>query len=136
MKTIVKFVFIISFLLYFCSGFAVACPIEGTWKSDAPKTIASLKSSKALVPSDVKVGELFGKQILKLDCKSLTSTYEKKVQTLKFKSVVINANDVTVTFLENKYGQNGSSTFTLEEDKKCISINHKDINFKEYYCHF
>ncbi|OYY48236.1 MAG: hypothetical protein B7X95_05175 [Methylophilaceae bacterium 17-44-8] len=134
MLAIVKYFFVISLHAYSLAALASDCPIEGTWKSDARKTVASLKSSKMNIPDDVKIDDLFGKQVLKLDCKSLTSIHENTVKKLKFKTVVINGNNVAVTFFEAKYGQNGTNTFTLENDKKCVSINHVETNFKEYYC--
>ncbi|MGX5172501.1 hypothetical protein ACUR5C_00570 [Aliikangiella sp. IMCC44653] len=110
-----------------------ACPLEGYWKSNEEKTLASFRQAKnstekqkALLSED-----FFGKLYIQFECEKFTAVLEDWVETYSY--ALVSATDKNVTF---KYSSELEGEVvreaTIEGD--CYSLSINDGQFKEYFC--
>jgi hypothetical protein len=111
----------------------VGCPLEGYWKSDEEKTLASFHQAKDTTPKQKELFEnnFFGKLYMHIECKKFTSVMEDWVETGKYDLVSSSDKSVTIKYTSETEGEVVREA-TIEDD--CYSLEINGGQFKEYFC--
>ncbi len=109
------------------------CPLEGYWKSDEEKTLASFRQAKDVTAKQKEIFEnkFFGKLYMHIECKRFTSVMEDWVETSKYDLVSSSDKFVTIRYTSEIEGEVVREA-TIEGN--CYSLEINGGQFKEYFC--
>lgn len=111
----------------------IACPLEGYWKSDEAKTLASFHQAKDATPKQKELFEnnFFGKLYMHIECRNFTFVMDNWIASSKYDLVSSSSESVTIRYTSEFMGE-VTSKATIEGD--CYSIKINGGQFKEYFC--
>ena len=111
----------------------IGCPLEGYWKSDEEKTLASFRQAKDVTPKQKEIFEnnFFGKFYMHIKCKEFTSVMDDCIETSNYELLSSSSKAVTIRYTSDLEGEVVREA-TIEGN--CYSLEINDGQFKEYFC--
>jgi len=121
------------FILLFASLKANACPLEGYWKSNEEKTLASFSHAENVTEKQREffTDNFFGKLYMHIECKKFTSVMEDWIETSNYELVSSSEKTVTIKYISELEGEVVREA-TIESE--CYSLLINGGQFKEYFC--
>ncbi len=120
--------------LYFAgNGVSNACPLEGYWKSDEPKTLESFSKAENVTPKQKEVFEnnFFGKLYMHIECNQFTAVMDEWIETSEYDLVSSTGSAVTIRYHSEIEGE------VVREAKivgSCYTLEINEGQFLEYFC--
>lgn len=111
----------------------IACPLEGHWRSNEEKTLASFRQAKDATQKQRELFEndFFGKLYMHIECKKFTSVMDDWIETSKYDLVSSSSKSVTIRYNSELEGEVVREAI-IEGD--CYSLEVNGGQFKEYFC--
>lgn len=111
----------------------IGCPLEGYWKSNEEKTLASFRQAKGATSKQKEIFEknFFGKLYTHIGCSKFTSVMADWIETSNYELVSSSSKSVTIRYTSDLEGEVVREA-TIEGS--CYSIEINDGQFKEYFC--
>ncbi|ROS01338.1 hypothetical protein EDC56_1773 [Sinobacterium caligoides] len=111
----------------------IGCPLEGYWKSDEEKTLASFRQAKDVTPKQMEVFEnnFFGKLFMHIECRKFTSVMDDWIEISSYELVSSSSKSVIIRYTSELEGE------VVREAKiegNCYSLEINGGQFKEYFC--
>ena len=122
------------FLLAPCALASPAdCPLNGTWRSDAPRTLADIAARDALSDSSKTSlsNDFFGHMIHEWTCNSLTAwfDYQQRPDAVPYVLTDIASDSVVVHFADDF-----APDLRLTFEGNCYKMWYESKGFYEYFC--
>lgn len=111
----------------------ISCPLEGYWKSDEEKTLASFRQALNATQEQKEVFEknFFGNLYVHFECDSFTSVLDDWIETSNYELVTVADEFVVIRYTSILEGV-VTLEATMEND--CYFIDVMGGQFKEYFC--
>ena len=111
----------------------MACPLEGYWKSNEPKTLESMRRAIDLPEKARKLFEnnFFGKLHAHIECNRFTTVLDGEVQSSEYEIIRLESN---VYRLKSYSEILGDIEQTLRVEGACYSLEISQGKFREYFC--
>lgn len=112
---------------------ARSCPLEGYWRSDEAKTLASLSQAKDLTEAQrtLLTDDFFGKLFIHMECDRFTSVYEDFIQSSSYELLSSSKSQIRFKY-HNDFEGEVVSTATIEGD--CYWVPIVGGSVREYFC--
>jgi hypothetical protein len=109
------------------------CPLQGTWKSDAARTLADIAANNAMAPRALNVysDDVFGHMIHEWSCSELRAWFdhEERPEPVQYLIQAQTSESLLVTF------PNGDeSDLTLILEGECYKIRFDGRKYHEHFC--
>lgn len=125
--------FILFLLAHSAVGSPAECPLNGTWKSDAPRTLADIAARNALSDS-AKTSlsdDFFGHMIHEWTCSGLTAwfDYQQRPEARPYMLMETTSDSVLVHFTDDS-----EPDLRLIIEGDCYKMQYESKGFYEYFC--
>jgi len=112
----------------------VQCPLQGTWKSDAARTLADIVGNDAMSPMGMTLSvsaDLFGHMTHEWTCTELRAwfDYDVRAEATPYKILEMDAESVLVTFPDGS-----EHDLRIIFEGSCYKIRFGDRRYHEYFC--
>ncbi len=112
---------------------AADCPLQGTWKSDAPRTLADIAANDAMSPRAMSAlsDDFFGHMIHEWTCTELRGGFDRDPppEPVTYRIAEQTAEHLLVTFPGKE-----ETDLRLVWEGNCYKIRFADRQYHEYFC--
>jgi len=109
------------------------CPLQGTWKSDAAKTLADIAANNAMSSRAMSAlsADFFGHMVHEWNCTELRSGFDYQTQPALMTYRVV---EKTSEFLLVTFPDDVEADLRLVWEGDCYKIRFGENRYHEYFC--